>query len=428
MVIERKRYLEKLVKKRGNGLVKVITGLRRSGKSYLLFEIYRGWLLENGVKEDHIIALALDDLAGARYRNPLELDAYIRSRITDDEMYYVFIDEIQMVSEIKNPYVPGAENKLGFIDVLLGLMKIKNADIYVTGSNSKMLSSDVLTMFRGRGDEIRVYPLSYAEFYNAYEGNKGEAWKEYFTYGGMPYVMALNSHEEKSAYLKDLFSKTYITDVLEHNNILNEGAVLEDLLNILSSAVGSLTNPRKLSSAFKSMKKEEISANTISRYIEYFADAFMVERAYRYDIKGKKYMETPLKYYFTDVGLRNARLNFRQQEENHIMENIIFNELKVRGYDVDVGVVEYNHKNQEKKSVRSQLEVDFVASKGNEKMYVQSALTVADEEKRQQEISSLQRINDSFKKIVVVKDAVVPWYDENGIEYVGIEDFLLGKN
>ncbi len=427
MLIERKRYLEKLIAKRENGLVKVITGLRRCGKSVLLFDIYRNWLIEDGVSEDHIIELALDDLAGARYRNPVELDKYVRSRILDNEMYYVFLDEIQMVSEIRNPYVDDPNARIGFIDVLLGLMKIKNVDLYVTGSNSSMLSSDIMTTFRGRGDEIRVYPLTYSEFCSAYQGDRQSAWREYMTYGGMPYVMSLSTHEEKSRYLKDLFSRTYLTDVLEHNRILNERDVLDDLLNIVSSSVGSLTNPRKLAASFQSVKQVKISANTISRYLDMFEDAFILSKAYRYDIKGKKYMETPLKYYFTDVGLRNARLNFRQQEENHIMENVIFNELMVRGFDVDVGVVEYSHCDVSGKKVRSQLEVDFIANKGNQRAYIQSALTVADEEKRQQEINSLVRTGDSFKKIVIVKDDVIPWYDENGIFYIGIENFLLNE-
>ncbi len=427
MLIERKRYLEKLIAKRENGLVKVITGLRRCGKSVLLFEIYRNWLIEDGVSEDHIIELALDDLAGARYRNPVELDQYVRSRIQDQGMYYVFLDEIQMVSEVRNPYVDDPNDKIGFIDVLLGLMKIKNVDLYVTGSDSRMLYSDIMTTFRGRGDEIRVYPLTYSEFCSAYQGDRQSAWREYITYGGMPYVMSLPTHEEKSGYLKELFSRTYLSDVLEHNRILNERAILDDLLNIVSSSVGSLTNPRKLASSFHSMKQIRISANTISRYLDMFEDAFILSKAYRYDIKGKKYMETPLKYYFTDVGLRNARLNFRQQEENHIMENVIFNELMVRGFDVDVGVVEYSHYDASGKKVRSQLEIDFVANKGNQRTYIQSALTVADEEKRQQEINSLVRTGDSFKKIVIVKDNVIPWYDENGIFYIGIEDFLLNE-
>ncbi len=427
MIFERKKYLEKLIEKRENGLVKVITGLRRSGKSVLLFEIYKSWLIETGVNEDHIIELALDDLAGARYRNPMELDQYIRSRVLDKGMYYVLLDEIQMVSEIQNPYVNDPKAKIGFTDVLLGLMKIKNVDLYVTGSNSGLLSSDILTAFRGRGDEVRVYPLTYSEFYPVYSGDQKSAWREYFTYGGMPYILSLPNHEEKSKYLKDLFSRTYLTDVLEHNRILNERDTLDDLLNIVSSSVGSLTNPRKLASTFQSLKHYPISPNTVSRYLDFFIDAFILSKAYRFDIKGKKYMETPLKYYFTDVGLRNARLNFRQQEENHIMENVLFNELTVRGFDVDVGVVEYSHYDSAGKKVRSQLEVDFIANKGNQRAYIQSALTVADEEKRQQEINSLVRIGDSFKKIVIVRDAVIPWHDENGILYMGIEEFLLDE-
>lgn len=437
MIIERNRYLNKLISKKGNGLIKVITGIRRCGKSFLLFELYRGWLIENGVPESHIIELALDEIANARYRNPMELDQYIRGeldrRIAADNGesangYFIFLDEIQKVSEIQNPYVDDSQAKIGFVDVLLGLMKIKNVDLYVTGSNSKMLSSDILTEFRGRGDEIRVNPLTYSEFYAAYAGDKRYAWREYFTYGGMPLIMSMQTHEEKSKYLKDLYSRTYLSDVLEHNKITNDQAVLENLLNIVSSSIGSLTNPRKLSNTFLSVMQTNVSPNTISRYLEFFIDAFILYKAYRYDIKGKKYIETPLKYYFTDVGLRNARLNFRQQEENHIMENILFNELMVREFDVDVGMVEYSHRDSNGKYVRSQLEIDFVANKGSKRYYIQSALTVAEEDKRLQEINSLTRVGDSFKKIVVVRDAIIPWHDEQGILYIGIEDFLLDES
>lgn len=429
MVIERKRYLNKLIAKRENGLIKVITGIRRCGKSFLLFELYRTHLISSGVAEKNIIELALDEIANAKYRNPLELDQYIRSQLANkDEKYYVFIDEIQKVSEIQNPYVDDPESKLSFVDVLLGLMKLKNADLYVTGSNSKMLSSDILTEFRGRGDEIRVNPLTYAEFYSAYAGDKRYAWREYYTYGGMPLIMSMKSHEEKSKYLKDLFSKTYLSDVLEHNRITNDQMVLEELLNTVSSAIGSLTNPSKLSNTFHTVKQISITSGTISRYLDYFIDAFVLCKAYRYDIKGKKYIDTPLKYYFTDVGLRNARLNFRQQEENHIMENVIYNELIAREFDVDVGVVEYNYTNPEGKKIRTQLEIDFVANKGSKRYYIQSALSVAEEEKRKQEISSLVRVADSFKKIVVVKDNIMSWHDDAGILYIGIEDFLLDEN
>ncbi len=426
MVIERNQYLDKLIKRKNNGFIKIITGVRRCGKSYLLFELYRDYLRESGVEDKNVIEIALDDISNIKYRNPIELDRYIREAVIDKkETYYVLIDEIQLVALISNPYVGNEEDKIGFVDVLLGLMKIKNLDIYVTGSNSKMLSSDILTEFKDRGDEVRVYPLNFKEFYNAYPGDKINAWREYLTYGGMPLVMSKSTHEEKSKYLKDLFSKTYITDVMERNNIMNEKEVLEDLLNIVSSSVGSLTNPSKLSNTFKSVRKMNVSSVTIAKYLDYFIDAFLLSKAYRYDVKGKKYLDTPLKYYFTDIGLRNARMNFRQQEENHIMENIIYNELLVREFDIDLGVVSYNYKSKEGKSIRTWLEIDFIANKGTRRYYIQSALSVSEEQKRRQEVNSLNRVNDSFKKIVVVKDAIVPWHDDKGILYIGIEQFLL---
>lgn len=429
MVIRRDRYLNKLISKKENGLIKVITGIRRCGKSYLLFELYHQYLNSIGVADENIIELALDEARNARYRNPMELDQYVREQVADkSRKYFVFIDEIQKVSEIRNPYVEDETAKIGFVDVLLGLMKIKNVDLYVTGSNSRMLSSDILTEFKDRGDEIRINPLTYSEFYEAFQGDKRYVWREYYTYGGMPLVLSKKSHEEKSKYLKDLFTKTYLSDVIEHNKILNEQVILEDLVNIVSSSVGSLTNPTKLSNTFRSVKHVAVSPYTIGKYLDYFIDAFMMYKAFRYDIKGKKYLETPLKYYFTDVGLRNARLNFRQQEENHIMENIIYNELLAREFDVDVGVVEYHRTDESGKKIRSQLEVDFVANKGSKRYYIQSALTVAEEAKREQETNSLNRIPDSFKKIVVVRDDIIPWYDEQGIMYMGIEQFLLDEH
>ena len=428
MIIERRHYLDKLISKKDNGMVKVITGIRRCGKSFLLFNLYHSYLNSIGIADENIIELALDEAVNARYRNPLELDAYIRSLVSEsNERFYVFIDEIQFVKDIQNPYLDDKDARIGFIDVILGLMKLKNADLYVTGSNSHMLSSDILTEFRGRGDEIHVLPLSYKEFHNAFDGDKRFAWREYLTYGGMPYVLNLKNHEDKSKYLRDLFENVYIKDVLERNRILNDRSILEDLLNIISSSVGSLTNPTKLSNTFQSIKHVQVNANTISRYLDCFIDAFILSKACRYDIKGKKYIETPLKYYFSDVGLRNARLNFRQQEENHIMENIIYNELIARGFDVDVGVVEYNSKDGNGKKIRTQLEIDFVANKGSKRYYIQSALTVDDEGKRIQETNSLNRVEDSFKKIVVVKDGIIPWYDEKGILYIGIEEFLLDE-
>lgn len=428
MIIKRDRYLQKLIAKKDNGLIKIITGIRRCGKSFLLFNLYHEYLNSVGIDDVHIIELALDEAMNARYRNPMELDAYIRSKVKDSsQRYYIFIDEIQMTVSIPNPYINDKSARIGFVDVLLGLMKIRNADIYVTGSNSRMLSSDIMTEFRGRGDEIRVNPLTYGEFYSAFEGDKRHAWREYYTYGGMPLILSQKSHEEKSKYLKDLFAKTYVTDVLEHNRIANDQSVLEDLLNVVSSSVGSLTNPTKLSNTFKSVKHTQISSNTISKYLDFFIDAFIMRKAQRYDIKGKRYINSLMKYYFTDVGLRNARLNFRQQEENHIMENVIFNELAAREFDIDVGVVEYNHLDEKGKKVRTQLEVDFVANNGSRRYYIQSAFSIDSEEKRKQEINSLVRVPDSFRKIVVVRDDILPWHDDNGILYAGIEQFLLDE-
>ena len=428
MELERKEYLQKLIGKKDNGRVKIITGIRRCGKSYLLFELYTSYLRESGIAEDQIIGLALDEAINAKYRNPMELDKYIRERIQDQsKRYYILIDEIQFVAEIQNPYIDDPSAKITFIDVVLGLMKIKNADVYITGSNSKMLSSDILTQFRDRGDEIRVYPLSFAEFYEVYEGDKHNAWADYYTYGGMPVTLTLSSHEEKSRYLQDLFTRTYLKDVVERHAIQNDTEILEDLLNIVASSIGSLTSPTKLANTFETVKHVKISSKTIDKYLGYFADAFLISKAERYDVKGKKYISTPVKYYFTDVGLRNARLGFRQQEETHIMENVLYCDLRRRGFDVDVGVVEYNFKNQEGKSARAQLEIDFVVNRGYQRYYIQSALSVADPEKRAQEINSLIRIPDSFKKIVVVGNYINPWKDDNGIQYIGIEQFLLDE-
>lgn len=428
-MIARPDYLNKLISKKENGLIKIITGNRRCGKSYLLFTIYHEYLVSAGIAENQIIELALDETVNAKYRNPIELDSYIRSLVSDkSKQYYVFLDEIQKVDEIQNPYVDNPNSKITFVDTVLGLMKIKNVDLYITGSNSKMLSSDILTEFRDRGDEIRVYPLSFAEFYTSFKGDKNEAWKEYYTYGGMPLAVTKKTPEEKSKYLKDLFTGTYLKDVLERHTITNSTSDLEELLNIISSSIGSLTNPLNLSNTFKTVKRRNLAPETISTYLDYFKDAFLIDSAVRYNIKGKKYISTPLKYYFVDVGLRNARLNFRQQEENHIMENIIFNELKIRGFDVDIGVIEHNTKDATGKSRRNFLEIDFVANKGSNRFYIQSALYVDTQEKREQETQSLNRIHDSFKKIVVVKDDIEPWQDDKGIQYIGIEQFLLEKD
>lgn len=429
MEFPRQQYMDRLIARMGNGRVKIITGIRRCGKSYLLFELFVRWLHAHAVPDAQIISLALDELPNAKYRNPLELDRYIREKIVDtSKKYYVLIDEIQFVADIQNPYVDDKTCRLTFIDVLLGLMKIRNADVYVTGSNSRMLSSDILTQFRDRGDEIRVCPLSFAEFSEAYTGDPRNAWPEYYTYGGMPVAVTLKTHEEKSRYLRDLFERTYLRDVVERYRIHREMPILDSLLNIAASSVGSLTNPTKLAHTFLSEQQIRISSTTIDRYLEYFRDAFLLCKANRYDVKGRKYMRTPVKYYFTDVGLRNARLGFRQQEETHIMENVIYCDLVRRGCDVDVGVVEQNLQTEEGKKIRKQLEVDFVVNRGGQRVYIQSALSIADPEKRIQETASLLRIPDSFAKIVVVRDYIRPWQDENGIRYVGVEQFLRDED
>ena len=429
MQYARTQYMDQLIKKKDNGRVKVITGLRRSGKSYLLFNLYRQYLLNNGVGEEQIIGLALDEIDNAKYRNPFELNKAVKERMPDKQKrYYVFIDEIQFVTEIQNPYVNDPNEKLTFIDVVLGLMKLPNVDVYVTGSNSKMLSTDVLTQFRDRGDEIRVNPLSFAEVYENYEGDKRGVWRDYYTYGGMPLVWTMETHEERSRYLRDLFNRTYIRDVLERHQVNNDAEVLEILLNVLASGIGSLTNPSRLSNTFASERQIRIAPDTIDTYIGYFLEAYLIQKAERYDVKGRKYIKTPVKYYYSDPGLRNARLGFRQLEETHLMENVLFNDLIRRGFDVDVGVVEQNVKEDSGKKVRKQLEVDFVVNKGEKRYYIQSALSVEDPEKKEQEIASLIRIPDSFRKIVVVRDYIKPWQDEKGIQYIGIEDFLLDES
>lgn len=429
MRIERNRYLQRLINSRNNGQIKIITGVRRCGKSYLLGVLYREYLLQTGVSPEQIISIELDNDINLRYRNPLELGTYLRSMVSNiGKDYYVLLDEIQMVESIDNPYLPKETgSKINFVDVLLGLRSLPNVDVYVTGSNSKMLSSDVATAFRDRGEEIHITPLTYDEFYAAYPKDKRYAWREFITYGGMPYVLYKESHEEKSRYLQDLFRLTYIKDVIERNRIRANSEVLDELLNVVASAVGSLSNPTRLSNTFQSVKGLKVKNETISAYLDCFIDAYILSKSYRYDIKGRSYIDTPLKYYFTDIGLRNARLNFRQQEENHIMENIIYNELVARGFNVDVGVVEYNYIDANGKKIRSQLEVDFVVNKVDKRYYIQSALTVADEEKRKQEVNSLNRIGDSYTKIVVVHDNILPSIDDKGVKYINIEDFLLEK-
>lgn len=429
MRIKRDRYLQQLIKSRGNGVIKIITGIRRCGKSFLLNELFREYLEKEQVSPDQIISLSLEDDINIRYRNPLELGKYFREKVSDKEKsYFLLIDEIQMVEPMENPYLPkGKGDLITFVDVLNGLNKLPNADIYVTGSNSKMLSSDILTTFGDRGQEIHVSPLTYDEFYPYFQGDKRHAWREFFTFGGMPKILQKDTIEEKSKYLKDLFSLVYIKDIIERNNLKANKETLDELLNTVASSVGSLSNPTRIANTFNSEKGMKVRNETISTYLDCFIDAFILQRSYRYDIKGRSYIDTPLKYYFTDVGLRNARLNFRQQEENHIMENILFNELAARGFNVDVGVVEFNHTNEEGKKVRSQLEVDFIVHKTDRKYYIQSALTVAEESKRLQEVNSLNRIKDSYAKIVIVRDDIIPWTDDNGVQYMNIEDFLLSK-
>ena len=407
--IKRDVYLNKLISRKENGLIKIITGIRRCGKSYLLDPLFKNYLLESGVKEDHIIKLELDKEENKKFRDAHELNEYIKSLIKDKNMYYILLDEIQMVG--------------GFESVLNSFLYERNLDVYVTGSNSKFLSSDIITEFRGRGDEIKVFPLSFSEYIESFKGDKQDAWNEYVLYGGLPLIFSKKTDEEKSKYLKDLFDQTYIKDIVERNNIQRVD-ILDSIINILASSVGSLTNPQKMFNTFISNGEKEISLNTINSYIKYIEDSFIVNKSERYDVKGKKYIQTPQKYYFSDIGLRNARLNFRQQEENHIMENIIYNELIIRGYNVDVGVVEVRDENKNRK----QLEVDFVCNLGNKRYYVQSALNLDTREKTIQEERPLMNINDNFKKIIVVKDNMKHWMTEEGILVIGIQEFLLNKN
>lgn len=407
--IKRDVYLNKLISRKENGLIKIITGIRRCGKSYLLDPLFKNYLLESGVCEDHIIKLELDKEENIKYRDSHELNEYIKSQIKDMNMYYILLDEIQMVD--------------GFESLLNGFLYERNLDVYVTGSNSKFLSSDIITEFRGRGDEIKVFPLSFSEYVEAFNGDKQDAWNEYVLYGGLPLMLSKKTDEEKSKYLKDLFDQTYIKDIIERNNIQRVD-ILDSIINMLASSIGSLTNPQKIFNAFIGNGEKEISLNTINSYLKYIENSFIVNKSDRYDIKGKKYIQTPQKYYFSDIGLRNARLNFRQQEENHIMENIIYNELIIRGYNVDVGVVEVRDENKNRK----QLEIDFVCNLGNKRYYIQSTLNLDTREKTIQEEKPLMNINDNFKKIIVVKDNIKHWITEEGILVVGIQEFLLDKN
>lgn len=412
MRIARDFYLEQIKLRERNGMIKVITGVRRCGKSYLIFKLFKESLLERNVPENHIIAIALDGIENEKLRDPHKLYENIKNSLVDEEQYYILLDEIQYVDR--------------FHEVLNSLLRIENVDVYVTGSNSKFLSSDILTEFRGRGDEIRVYPLSFSEYLSAFDGTEEDAWLEYMTYGGLPRILSMQTDEQKSKYLTDLFEETYLKDIIERNDIRNT-AELGELVNIIASAVGSLTNPKKLENVFKTIDRSNITDKTIKNYLDYLKAAFLIDTAIRYDIKGKKYINTPMKIYFTDLGLRNARLGFRQIEETHLMENIIYNELKRRGFNVDVGLVEIRE-DIDGKRVRKQLEVDFIACKGNKKYYIQSAFSIPDEEKKRQEERPLLNIPDSFKKIVVVGNYIKLKRDDMGITTMSIREFLKKEN
>lgn len=413
MDIKRDKYLSDLVNRMNNGMIKVVTGIRRCGKSYLIFTIFKNYLKEQGVDEAHIVTIELDQRKDKKYRDPDIILEYIESRITDDEKYYILLDEVQLLKD--------------FEEVLNSLLHIKNIDIYVTGSNSKFLSKDVITEFRGRGDEIHIFPLTFKEFMQAYDGDIYWGWAEYVVYGGLPLTVTMKTEEQKIKYLTNLFEETYLKDIIERHHI-EKTQELEDLVNVLASAIGSLTNVPKIEATFRSVIQSNISSNTIRQYIEYLEDAFVINKANRYNVKGRKYIGTPNKYYFEDVGLRNARLGFRQIEETHIMENIIYNELRSRGYSVDVGVVEKRGKNKDGKEERTYLEIDFIANLGSKRYYIQSAFSMPTEEKRDQEKSSLINVGDSFKKIIIVKDVVNVTRDEEGITTMSIYDFLLKEN
>ena len=413
MEIKRDRYLNTLISKEHNGLIKVITGMRRCGKSYLLFTLFKEHLLSEGVAEDHIIEIAFDAFENRKYRDPDVLYPYLKEQIKDDAMYYVLLDEIQLLGE--------------FESILNSLIRMKNVDVYVTGSNARFLSKDVITEFRGRGDEVHMHPLSFAEFMSVYQGTKQDGWNEYMLYGGIPLVLEFTTPDQKISFLKSLFEETYISDIVGRHHIRNK-AELEDLLNILSSAIGSLTNPEKLSATFQTVKKKKISTSTLRRYIDYLCDSFLIDSAIRYDVKGKKYIDTPVKYYFTDMGLRNARLNFRQIEETHSMENIIFNELKMRGFNVDVGVIVQYETNGKGNGTRKQLEIDFVCNQGSKRYYIQSAYAIPDQAKMEQEQRSLMLTGDFFKRLIITKDTPAPYYNESGVLIMSVYDFLLNQN
>ncbi|MDO5575363.1 MAG: ATP-binding protein [bacterium] len=413
MIISRNNYLEDIKIRMHNGMIKVITGIRRCGKSYMVFNIFRNYLLGEGVSESHIIAIELDRRENVKYRDPDYILEYINSSITDNEQYYILLDEVQLLED--------------FEEVLNSLLHTSNADTYVTGSNSKFLSKDIITEFRGRGDEIHIYPLCFREFMEAYEGDQYKGFAEYVTYGGLPLTVTMKTEEQKSNYLIKLFEETYIKDIIERNHI-EKVQELNDLINVLASNIGALSNPSKIEATFKSVIQSDISLNTIRQYIEYLKDAFVVNEAVRYDVKGRKYIGTPVKYYFEDVGLRNARLGFRQVEETHLMENILYNELRMRGYQVDVGVVVKREKTVDGVMAKKQLEIDFVANQGSKRYYIQSAYSLPDADKIKQEKASLINVNDSFKKIIVVKDIINVRRDENGITMMSVYDFLLQEN
>ena len=414
MIFKRQKYLDKLIAGQGNGLVKIVTGGRRCGKSFLLFNIFHKNLISNGVSEDHIIELSLDDRKSKSLRDPDALLAYIDERVNQDgRTYYGILDEIQFVED--------------FVEVLLSLMHTPNVEVYVSGSNSKFLSKDVVTEFRGRGDEIRVWPLSFAEYYEEIGGDRTMAWREYYTFGGLPQVALIKEHEKKIEFLQGMYELTYLRDIIERNHLRNaEG--MRQLVQILSSGIGASTNPKRISNTFQSVEGVNISHNTIKEYIGYLQDAFLIEEALRYDVKGRKYIGSESKYYFGDLGLRGAILNFRQQEENHIMENVIYNELRMRGFLVDVGMIESWKKDANEHNVRRNLEIDFVANKGNQRYYIQSAFAINNDEKKEQEEASLKAIKDAFKRVVILRDDIMPYHDDNGFLIIGILDFLLNAN
>ncbi len=413
MEIKRDSYLEQLKIRKDNGMIKIITGIRRCGKSFLLFVLFKKYLLESGVDNDHIIEIALDGIENEELRDPKKCYQYIKDAMKDDQKYYLLLDEVQFMPR--------------FEEVLNSLLRISNIDVYVTGSNSKFLSSDIVTEFRGRGDEIRIYPLSFAEFYTVFDGDYDDAWEEYMTYGGLPQVAQFPVARQKAEYLKNIFSNVYIKDVVERNRIQNVDE-MGTLVDILASAIGAPTNPTKISNTFKSERGINYSNKTISNHIDYLAEAFLISKANRYDIKGRKYVGANLKYYFSDIGLRNARLNFRQQEPTHILENIVYNELLVRGYNVDVGIVDVFAKNSEGKRLHKQLEVDFVVNQGSQRYYIQVAYDMISEEKQTQELNSFRNIPDSFKKIVIVNGTKKPWRNEEGFVIMGMKYFLLNED